>query len=219
MIDQHICCSGNPSCSGINPCAACMDQIVFGAPAPNHPPSSILTRAMAAAGGPFVDPDWAGHFIRTLVAEWRSTMAHIASLVQPTLNAKSEVESHESRETESQTPDSRLPTPDELRAAAQVEETTESLDSPDPQLPTPNPENDDPDRLGYEISPDIMAGYMTTIKNGHKTKDKEESVDSDAIVVEAAAEATEELKAQSSKLRATQELKAIGEEGAAQKEV
>lgn len=72
----HICLSGNPACSGINPCDACHQVYV----------STILPKAMVA-GGFNGDRGQAAAFFQAYGHARQGVLQHLARMVQPTLNA------------------------------------------------------------------------------------------------------------------------------------
>lgn len=71
----HICLSGNPACSGINPCDACHQVYV----------STILPKAMVMGGFNGSQAQAAAFFHGYKVAR-HEVLQHIASQIQPTLN-------------------------------------------------------------------------------------------------------------------------------------
>ena len=80
----HICMSGNPSCSGIMPCAAC-----------HGARSQVLARAFAMAG--MVDRAQMQTFFQVYTAVWADFQAQVLAAlppVPPTLNGAEPPEGH-----------------------------------------------------------------------------------------------------------------------------
>lgn len=71
----HLCLSGNPACSGINPCDACHQVYV----------TTILPKAMVA-GGFNGSRQQAAAFFQGYGASRQEVLQHLARQVQPTLN-------------------------------------------------------------------------------------------------------------------------------------
>lgn len=71
----HICLSGNPACSGINPCDACHQVYT----------STILPKAMVA-GGFNGSRAQAAAFFQAYAMARHEVLQHLASQIQPTLN-------------------------------------------------------------------------------------------------------------------------------------
>ncbi len=71
----HICLSGNPACSGVNPCEACHKVYV----------STILPKAMVA-GGFNGDRAQAVAFFQGYALARQEVLLHLASQIPPTLN-------------------------------------------------------------------------------------------------------------------------------------
>lgn len=135
---MHLCLSGNPYCSGINPCPKCFATVRI----------RILSRAMATVGGPFTDPDWAPLLPQAVLDCWRAELVALGPQLQQTLTTP---------------PQPEAAGEDLASAANQTEEQTEQTPE---HVATPDPATEDPEQLGYPIPPENMAAHLAQIRKG-----------------------------------------------------
>ena len=81
---MHLCLSGNPNCSGINPCPDCFEAVK----------QRIIVKSMIMVGGPFLDrnSNLPGAFLNGIMVAWTEFLGEISITTRPnpTLNGAQE---------------------------------------------------------------------------------------------------------------------------------
>lgn len=147
----HICLSGNPACSGINPCDAC-HQVYL---------QTILPKAMVM-GGFNGSRAQAGAFFAGYGAARQEVLRHLAAQIQPTLNG------HEPENVTSPL----APSPEEWQEGGPqlTDEEVAQMAAPPPTDFAPEPDEDvgdmgmpDEDRA-KEVAAALLKGEPLTRK-------------------------------------------------------
>lgn len=153
---MHLCLSGNPECSGCSPCHACFEFIK----------QRVVVPSMLRVGGPFTDGNapWPAMFLQSFVSSWRHAF-HTEAM--PALKEKQTLNAAEEPKAQVDAPavpdEDKEASPEEKKAKAQIE---------------PIQDNDDPETIGYEMSPESINSVMQMLRNqpseSTETEKKEE---------------------------------------------